>query len=71
VTTLFTKTALFAEKHTCNSQIYLLNVVAGIIHTWDDLRRSLVDDLRKSLVSGKLRTGDWSKTKNYNPLTAA
>lgn len=60
---LFTEIALFAEICTYYSQIYLFNAVAEVIHTWDDVRRSL--------VSGKLRTGDWSKTQNYNPLAAA
>lgn len=44
------------------SQIYLLNAVAEIIHTWDYLRRSP--------GSAKLRTGDWIKPQNYNPLAA-
>lgn len=58
ITMLFTHTALFAEICTFHSNIYLFRAAAGIRHVWDNLRRSP--------VSGRLRTGDWSKPQNYN-----
>lgn len=59
IPTLSTDIAFFAEICTSHSNIYLLKAAVGIRHAWDNLRRSV--------VPGRLRTGDWSKPQNYNP----